>query len=111
MIPTGPLRALLEALKSGSVVLSNGSVLIGFDREYTDADLWRANAAMLLDQDDIASLEALLEPGAFLEAAVLELAQREQRSIRLTEVRQAEYELMKRGKIVYVGCCGGVRLA
>lgn len=60
------LRALLRAIDEGKVIVLNGGdassrVLLEITREFTPAELYDCKASMLLDQDDIAELRAMLD--------------------------------------------------
>lgn len=55
----GPLAVLLAALRTRKPLCFTGGCLVRFDADVPDADLWRAQATMVLDQDDLAGLEKL----------------------------------------------------
>lgn len=57
----GPFRALLDALRKKKPLVWNGDVLLVFEYDVPDSDLWTAQASMVLDADDFAALEAALE--------------------------------------------------
>jgi hypothetical protein len=60
----GPLAALLGALRKRKPLCFNGNVLVAFTADVPNIDLWKAQAEMVLDADDLAALDALLsQPG------------------------------------------------
>ena len=55
----GALLALLEALRTKRPIVWNGDVLVVFEADVLDAELWRAQATMVLDVDDFRDLEQM----------------------------------------------------
>jgi hypothetical protein len=56
----GPLRVLAEALRKRKPLCFTGDVLVAFECDVPDSELWRSQAAMVLDQDDLAAIERLV---------------------------------------------------
>lgn len=56
----GAFIALIDALKSKKPLVWNGDVLVVFDCDVPDSDLWKAQATMVLDQDDFSVLEKMI---------------------------------------------------
>lgn len=54
------LAVLLDALNRKRPLVFTGDVLVAFDTDVPDADLWRAQAQMILDADDLAALRTLV---------------------------------------------------
>jgi hypothetical protein len=51
----------MEALRTRTPLVWSGNVLVVFDHDVPDSELWRAQARMVLDADDFADLERLEE--------------------------------------------------